>query len=49
MTATDLSKQQALEADSRGIQSINFTANSDQDGDARIVFILEEGEKTILP
>ena len=30
MIATDLSKQQALDADPRAIQQINFTANLDR-------------------
>ena len=30
MIAMDLSKQQALDADPRGIQQINFTANLDR-------------------
>ena len=30
MTAVDLSKQQALDADPRAIQQINFTANLDR-------------------
>ena len=36
MIAVDLSKQQALDADSRAIQQINFTANLDRAGDTRI-------------
>ena len=32
MTAIDLSKQQALDADPRTIQQINFTANLDRAG-----------------
>ena len=41
MIAVDLSKQQALDADPRAIQQINFTANLDSAGNARIYFILE--------
>ena len=48
MIATDLSKQQALDADSRAIQQINFTANLDRAGNTRIYFILEEAKETIL-
>ena len=48
MIAIDLSKQQALDADPRAIQQINFTANLDKAGNARIYFILEEGKETIL-
>ena len=36
----DLSKQQALDADLRAIQQINFTANLDRAGNTRIYFIL---------
>ena len=42
MIAIDLSKQQALEADTRAIQQINFAANLDRAGNTRIYFILEE-------
>ena len=46
MIATDLSKQQELDADPREIQQINFTANLDRDWDTRIFFILEEVKET---
>ena len=48
MIAVDLSKQQALDAGSRAIQQINFTANLDRAGNTRIYFILEEAKETIL-
>ena len=48
MTAVDLSKQQALDADPKAIQQINFTANLDRAGNTRIYFILEEAKITIL-
>ena len=48
MIATDLSKQQALDAGPRAIQQINFTANLDRDGNTRIYFILEETKETVL-
>ena len=48
MIAIDLSKQQALDADSRAIQQINFTANLVRAGNTRIYFILEEAKETIL-
>ena len=35
MIAIDLSKQQALDADPRAIQQINFTANLDRDRNTR--------------
>ena len=48
MIAVDLSKQQALDADRRAIQQINFTANLDRAGNTRVHFILEEAKETIL-
>ena len=48
MIAVDLSKQQALDADPRTIQQINFTANLDRAGNTRIYFILQEAKETIL-
>ena len=46
--AVDLSKQQALDADPRAIQQINFTANLERPGNTRVYFILEEAKETIL-
>ena len=48
MIAVDLSKQQALDAEPRAIQQINFTANLDRAGNTRVYFILEEAKETIL-
>ena len=48
MIAVDLSKQQVLDADPKAIQQINFTANLDRVGNARINFILEEAKETVL-
>ena len=48
MIAVDLSKQQALDADPRAIQQINFTANLERAGNTRVYFILEEAKETIL-
>ena len=48
MIAVDLSKQQALDADSKAIQQINFTENLDRAGNTRIYFILEEVKETVL-
>ena len=48
MIAVDLSKQQALDADPRAIQQVNFTANLDRAGITRVYFILEEAKETIL-
>ena len=44
----DLSKQQALDADPRAIQLINFTASLDRAGNTRVYFILKEAKETIL-
>ena len=48
MIAVDLSKQQALDADPKAIQKINFTANLDIAGRTRIYFILEEAKETVF-
>ena len=48
MVAIDLSKQQALDADPRAIQQINFTANLSRAGNTRIYFITEEAKETIF-
>ena len=48
MIALDLSKEQALNADPRAIQQINFTANLDRARNTRVYFILEEAKETIL-
>ena len=48
MILVDLSKQQALDADPRAIQQINFTANLDRAGNTRVYFIFEEAKETIL-
>ena len=48
MIAINVSKQQALDADPRAIQQINFTANLDRAGNTRVYFILEEAKETSL-
>ena len=48
MIAIDLRKQQALDADPRAIQQINFTANVNKAGNPTMFFITEEAEETIL-
>ena len=48
MIAVDLSKQQALDADSKSIQQINFTANLDRAENTRFYFILLEAEETVF-
>ena len=42
MIAIDLSKQQALDADPRAIQQINFTANLDNDGIQQFSLLLKK-------
>ena len=48
MIAIGLSKKQALDADPRAFQQINFTANLDSAGNTRIYFLLEEAKETVL-
>ena len=48
MIAIDLSKQQALDADPRAVQQINFTANLDRDGNTTMFFIIEEAKETVF-
>ena len=48
MIAVNLSKQQALDADPKAIQKINFTANLDRAGRTRFYFILEETKETVF-
>ena len=47
MIAIDLTKQQALDADPRAIQQINFIANLDRDGSTTMFFIIEEAKETV--
>ena len=48
LIAIDLSKQQALAADPRAIEQINFTANLERDGNTTMFFIIEEAKETLL-
>ena len=48
MTAVDLSKQQALDADLKAIQQINFTGNLERGRNIRFYFILEEAKETVF-
>ena len=48
MIAIDLSKQQALDADPKKIQQINFTANLGRAGNTTIFFIIEPVKETIF-
>ena len=45
MIAVGLSKQQALDADPKAIQQINFTGNLHRVGNTRFYFILEEAKE----
>ena len=48
MIAVYLSKQQALDADPKTIQQINFTANLYSQNNTRFCFILEEAKETVF-
>ena len=48
MIAIDLSKQQALDADPKAIQQINFTANLDRAENTRIYFIPKEAKEAVF-
>ena len=48
MIVADLSKQQALDADPKAIQQINFKANLDRAVNKRFYFILEEAIETVF-
>ena len=48
MITIDLSRQQALDADPRAIQQINFTANLDRAGTTTMLFITEEAKEIVL-
>ena len=48
MIAIDLNKQQALDADPRAIQQLNFTVNLDRAGNTRFYFILEKAKETVF-
>ena len=45
MIGVDLSKQQALDADTRAIQKINFTANLDKTGNTKIFFYFRRSKR----
>ena len=48
ITAIDLSEQQALDADPKSIQQINFIGNLDRAEGASMFFITEEAKETVL-
>ena len=48
MIEIDLSKEQALDADPREVQQINFTVNLDRAGNATTFIVFEEANETVL-
>ena len=48
MIGIDLSKQQALDADSKAIQQVKFTGNLDWHEGTKIFFTIEKVKETIL-
>ena len=48
MIAVDLSEQQAVDADPKAIQQINFRANLDRAERTRFYFILEEAKENVF-
>ena len=48
MIAIYLSKQQALDADPRAIQQINFMANLDREQNTTMFFVIEQAKETVL-
>ena len=48
MIAIDLSKQQALDADPKAIQQINFIGNIGSNNNMVMFFIIEEAKETVL-
>ena len=48
MVATDLSKQQKLDADPKAIQQINFTGNLSRAKGATMFLIIEEEKEKVL-
>ena len=48
LIAIDLSIQQALDADPRAIQQINFIANWDRAENTTMLLIIEEEKETVL-
>ena len=47
MIIIDLSKQQALDADPKAIQQINFTGNLERDNGAIMFFIIVEVKESV--
>ena len=46
--AIDLSKQQALDADPKGIQQINFTGNLERAGNTIMSFIINDATESVV-
>ena len=48
LIATDLDKQQMLDADPKAIQQINFTGNLNRAEGVTVFFVIEEPKETVL-
>ena len=48
LIAIDLSKQQALDADPKAIQQINFTGNLDRNECATLFAFIEQSKETVF-
>ena len=48
MIEIDLSKEQALDADPREVQQINFTVNLNRAGNTTTFIVFEEANETVL-
>ena len=48
LIATDLSKEQKIDADPKETQQISFTGNLERDWDTQIFFIIEETKEAVL-
>ena len=48
LIAIDISKQQALNTDTKAIQQINLTGNLEEDGNRTIFFVNDKAKETIL-
>ena len=48
MIGIELIKQQALDADPRATQQINFTVYLDRAGNTEMFFIIKEAKETVL-
>ena len=48
MIVIDISKQQALDAEPRAIQQINFMVNLDRVGNTTMLFLIKEAKETVF-